>query len=79
VIASPLPSAPDAKTVARPRQAATPSFHILLTSLFISALHHSTVFAIHVVLERELVAQKPAGLAACAHCLSHLVVRLEIP
>jgi hypothetical protein len=60
VIARPLPSASDAKTLATPRQAATPSFHILFSSLFILALHHSTVFAIRVVLERKLVAQKPA-------------------
>lgn len=66
MIVLPLPSAPDAKTVATPRQAATPSFHILFNPLFILALHHSTVFAIRVVLERELVAQK--SVRTCSVC-----------
>jgi hypothetical protein len=39
---------------------------MLFSSLFILALHHSTVFAIHVVLERELVAQKP--VRTCSVC-----------
>jgi len=66
VIARPLPSAPDAKTVATPRQAATSSFHILFSSLFILAVNHSTVFSIRVVLERELLDQKP--VRTCSVC-----------
>lgn len=66
MIARPLPSATDTKTIATPRQAATPSFHNLFGSLFVLALHRSTVFAIRVVLERELVAQKP--VRTCSVC-----------
>jgi len=66
VIARPLPSAPDTKTVATPRQAATPSFYILFSSVFLLALHQSTAFAIRVVVGLELVAEKP--VRTCSMC-----------
>jgi uncharacterized membrane protein len=76
VIARPLPFATDTTTVATPRQAATSFFHNLFSSLFLLASHHSTTFAICVVVGLELVAENP--VRTCSMCALSFTFGREI-